>query len=134
MTRRLLGAVLPMMVLMLGLALPATAQEKMETGVWTGTVFAPDGQMFELSYDVSYADDALAIELFLPPETGIASLLAGDPMQDGGTLVFTLDVGEVVSCELSEQDNGQYEGECIDSTGGAGLMTMIPPEDGQAEN
>lgn len=130
MSRRLLGAVLPMMVLMLGFAAPAAAQDKMTAGLWTGAVLTPEGEAFDLSYDVSYADDKLAIELILPADLGMANVLATNPMQEAGVVVFTLDVGEVVNCELMALEDGAYEGECVDSTGGAALMTMIPPEDG----
>jgi hypothetical protein len=129
MSRRLLGSALTVLILMSGLAAPTAAQDKIETGMWTGTVFTPDGEVIDLSYDVSYADDGLAIELILPADLGMGNIMAGSPMHEGDAIVFTLDVGEQVSCSLMAQDDGQFEGECIDSTGGAALMTMIPPED-----
>jgi len=130
MSRRLLGGVLPVLVLTLGLAMPAAAQDKLTTGVWTGTVFTPDGQVFDLSYDVSYEDEQLGIELILPAEIGMGNIVADSPMFDQGSLAFSLEVGESVACQLAENEDGSYEGECIDSTGGAAVMTMIPPEDG----
>ncbi|MFV1987320.1 MAG: hypothetical protein ACC682_08555 [Gemmatimonadota bacterium] len=130
MSRRLLERVLPALVIMLGLAAPATAQDRLEAGVWTGTVFTPDGEVIDLSYDVSYADDVLAIEIILPTDLGMGNVMAGNPMHEADTLVFTLDVGVQISCTLMAQDDGQFEGECVDSSGEGVLMTMIPPEDG----
>lgn len=130
MSRRSFTALVPAAVLFLGLAAPATSQDKMEEGVWTGTVFMPDGEMLDLFYDVSYDDGGLAIELILPPETGMGTLFAESPMYEAETLVFTLDVGEAVSCSLTEEDDGRFEGECMDSSGVGALMTMFPPEEG----
>jgi len=130
MSRRRLGSMLPALVVMLGLAAPAAAQDKLEAGVWTGTVFTPDGDVIDLSYDVSYADDALSIELILPADLGEGNVMAENPMHEADTIVFTLDVGQQVSCTLMAQDDGQFEGECVDSSGEGALMIMIPPEDG----
>jgi hypothetical protein len=127
MSRRLVGGLLPVLVLLCGFALPAEAQEKMKAGMWTGAVLTPDGEAFDMSYDVSYMEDKLVIELILPADVGMGNVMATNPMQEAGFVIFTLDVGEVVNCELMAQDDGQYEGECIDSTGGAALMTMVPP-------
>lgn len=129
MSKRLWAGVLPMLVLFLGAAMPATGQERLSEGLWTGTVFTPDGQIVDLSYDVTYADDALGIELILPADLGMGNIFAGGPVHDGETLSFTLEVGESVSCNLIAQADGSYEGECIDSSGEGALMTMAPPED-----
>lgn len=130
MSKRLLGGLLPVLILFLGFAMPAAGQERLKEGLWTGTVFTPDGQVFDVSYDVSYAEDALGIELILPAEIGMGNIVAGGPVHEGEALSFTLEVGESVSCSLVAQADGSYEGECIDSTGEGAIMTMMPPEDG----
>ena len=132
MSRRFLGGMLPALLVMLAVATPAQAQaqDKMKTGLWTGTVFTPDGEVVDLAYDVTYDEDVLGIELILPADLGMGNIPAGNPMLEQGALTFSLEVGESVSCQLALNDDGSYEGECIDSTGGAALMTMIPPEDG----
>ena len=83
-----------------------------------------------LTYDVSYTDDGLSIEFTLPAEAGMGTIPAGDPMYEADALVFTLDVGDSVSCNLLFQDDGYFEGDCVDSSGEGALMTMFPPEDG----
>jgi len=133
MSRRIMCGMLPALVLGLGLVAPAAAQEKLATGTWTGTVLTPDGQLIELAWEVSYTDDALSIELIPPPEVS-PSLLAGNPVFDAGFLVFTIEVGETVSCNLATQDDGSIEGECVDSTGGAAIMSMMPPPPGAASS
>ena len=131
MSRPLLGSAVPVLILMFGLAAPTAAQDGLEAGMWTGTMFSPDGVVFDLSYDVSYADDALAIEMIPPADLGVGNIMFGDPMHDQDTLVFTLDVEDLhLNCTLMAQDNGQFEGECVGPSGEAGPMTMIPPEDG----
>lgn len=129
MSLRRLGGLLPALILFFSVAFPAAGQDRLKEGTWTGTVFAPDGQVFDLEYEVSYTDDALGIELFPPPEVGEGSIIAGNPTHEAETLAFTLNVGDTVSCALLKQDDGSYEGDCIDSSGEAALMTMIPPDD-----
>ena len=73
---------------------------------------------------------ALGIELVPPPDLGMGSIPANNPMLEEGALMFSIDGGESVSCQLMEADDGSCEGECVDSTGGAAIMTMIPPDEG----
>ncbi|MDX1392923.1 MAG: hypothetical protein R3195_00975 [Gemmatimonadota bacterium] len=130
MSIRRFARVLPLPVLAFVLAGPVAAQDELEAGMWTGTVIDPNGEVFDLQYDVSYVDDALVIDLIPPPEAGMSTVPTSEPMVDGGTLVFTFDIGQSISCALQHQDDGSYEGECLDSTGGAAIMTMMPPVDG----
>lgn len=124
--------VLPLLCLAFALAAPAAAQDRLEAGLWTGTVIDPNGEVYDIQYDVSYADDALVIDLIPPPEAGMSTVPTSDPMLEGGTLVFTFDIGQSISCALQHQDDGSYEGECLDSMGDAAIMTMMPPVDGEA--
>ena len=128
MLRRRLGVFLPALILFLGATTPAAGQDRLKEGMWTGTVIAPDGQVIDLEYEVSYVDDALGIELFPPPDLGQGSIVADNPTHEAEMIVFTMNVGESVSCSLARQEDGSYEGECVDSSGEAGLMIMIPPD------
>lgn len=133
MSRRMICGMLPALVLGFGLAAPAAGQEKLAAGTWAGTVLTPEGELIDLVWEVSYTDDALSIELIPPAEMG-GSLLAGNPVFDAGVLAFTIDVGETISCNLATQDDGSVEGECVDSTGGAAIMSMMPPPPGTASS
>ena len=42
---------------------------------------------------------------------------------DGELLSFTLEVGVSVACSLLRQEDGHYEGECVDPSGDAALQT-----------
>ena len=128
--RRGIGA-LSAVVLTLALAVPAAAQDRMAAGTWTGTVITPEGEVFDMMYDVSYADDVLAIDLIPPAEVGMGSVTTNEPVEEAGMLVFSFDIGQSINCSLQRQDDGSYEGECVDSTGGAAVMTMMPPADGR---
>jgi hypothetical protein len=118
--------------LALGLVLAGTvrAQEqekRLAEGMWTGTVYPPDGDLIELEYEVSYGDDGLAIVLHPPAEVGVGPLAADDPVYDVQTLSFTLMVGDTVLCTLLEEEDGHFEGDCVDASGEPALMTMFPP-------
>ena len=47
---------------------------------------------------------------------------------DGVSLTLTLEVGVSVACSLLLQDDGHFEGECIDPSGVESWITMFPPE------
>lgn len=112
------------------LAVPAAAQEKLAVGIWTGVVIAPDDQVWDIDYEVWYDEEgALAIELTPPPEVG-GPIVASNVALTADALNFTLEVGETISCQLLRIDDGHYEGECLDSAGEAGIMSMFPPDPG----
>lgn len=116
------------LLMMVVLTVPAMAQEKLAEGIWSGSVFPPDDEAMDLDYDVSYVDGELDLVLMLPAEMGMDEVQAGEVDHDGDLLSFTLDVGMVVFCELYQQDDGHFEGECADASGDSGLLTMYPPE------
>ena len=109
------------------LAVPAAAQEKLAVGTWTGVVIPPDEAPLDIDYEVWYDEEgALAIELTPPPDMG-GPIAASEVSLTVDALSFTLEVGDTVRCQLLLIDDGHYEGECIDSSGEAGIMSMFPP-------
>lgn len=109
------------------LAVPAAAQDKLAVGTWTGVVIAPDDQVWDIDYEVWYDEEgALAVELTPPPDVG-GPIAASNVSLTADALSFTLEVGETVRCQLLLIEDGHYEGECIDSNGEAGIMSMFPP-------
>jgi len=127
MKKLVLSGGLPALFLMFAIV-PASAQDMLTEGTWTGFVYPPDADVIELEYNLAYVDGGLEIEVMLPPEAGVGSLVAEDVQHDGDLLSFTLNVGDVVTCALYAQDDGHYEGECSDSTGEPGTLAMYPPE------
>lgn len=105
-----------------------SAQERIHEGTWTGMVVPPGEEIVEVEYRVSYGEAGLEIELVPPPDLA-PPLPATEILHDGEVLSFTLEVDATltVSCALYRQDDGRYEGECIDPSGEAALMTMFPP-------
>lgn len=100
---------------------------RLAEGMWTGTVYPPEGELIELEYEVSYGEEGLAIVLHPPAETGVGSVTADDPVYEALTLTFTLVVGDTIMCTLFEEEDGHLEGDCVDSSGEPALMTMFPP-------
>lgn len=105
----------------------ASQETRLTEGMWTGTVYPPDGELIELEYEVSYGEEGLAIVLYPPAETGVGSVTADDPVYEALTLTFTLVVGDTIMCTLFEEEDGHLEGDCVDSSGEPALMTMFPP-------
>ena len=131
MSRRLIRAGLFVAFATLCLALPATAQDRVTEGTWTGTAYAPTGEVFDLEVVVRYEEDALSIEIVPPPDSGMGTFPTSDAMFEENTLTFTFDPsGTVISCTLAGQEDGSFEGECLDSTGEAAIMSIFPPADG----
>lgn len=133
MSRRLIRAALPFAVL-IAFAGPAAAQDdRLTEGTWTGTAYAPTGEVFELEVVVSYEEDALAMEVIPPPDAGMGAIPTTDPLFTENTLTFTFDAGgDMINCTLIGQEDGSFEGECLDSTGEAAIMTIMPPADGSS--
>ncbi len=121
---------LALITVALFLAAPLQAQDRLQQGTWSGMVYPPDADMIPLDYAIRYEDDTLVLELLPPAEMGMGAIPADNPTFVEGTLSFTLNVGEVISCSLFQGDDGHLEGECVDSTGGGATMTMFPPEGG----
>ncbi|MDX1578033.1 MAG: hypothetical protein R3266_06095 [Gemmatimonadota bacterium] len=85
----------------------------------------------DLEYLVAYGEDGLEITLVPPPDLNIENVPAADIFHDGETLTFTIDVGTNVQCTLFREEDGAFEGECVDEAGEGGLMTMVPPAGGR---
>jgi len=106
---------------------PATAQD-MASGTWAGTVTGPDGQGVDVTFEVSAADGDLAIMLIPPADTGMGGMVLEEIAMADGVLTFVFPVPNVrVVCELSRDDEGAFEGECVGDDGNSGHMRMVPP-------
>lgn len=49
---------------------------------------------------------------------------------EDGDLHFNWNPGVDLICVLEDQQDGSYTGECVDPSGEAGVLTMVPPEEG----
>ena len=111
-------------------ALPGSGQAKLAEGTWTGLLIPPESEVvgeYVVEYVVSYGDGGLEVELVLPPDTGMGTIVASQLVFDGDSLEFVLEVGVSVFCSLGRQSDGHYEGECNDPSGVRSGITMFPP-------
>lgn len=109
--------------------LPALAQE-LPTGIWSGTISPPDQAGMDVDYEVSYDDEgALHIDLIPPPGLGAPDSIPFDGIElVDGVLTFGWSAGTDLLCELIQQEDGSFEGECVDLGGSPGILVMIPPD------
>ncbi len=108
------------LILTVGLTQAQTLQE----GAWTGAAVTPGGETFELTYTVSHPDGVLSIMMEV---TGQGSFpLDGVGLTDG-ELSFAFNAGTFLTCVLTQQDDGGFEGVCLADDGSSGQLTMIPP-------
>ena len=110
------------LILTVGLTQAQTLQE----GAWTGTAVSPDGEIFGLTYNVSHPDGVLSIMMEVP---GQGSFPLNAVALADGELSFSFEAGNFLTCVLTQQDDGGFEGECLADDGSSGqlTMTMMPP-------
>lgn len=102
----------------------ASAQD-IATGTWTGTISPPGGSPLEITYEVAATADGFSVLVNGPGEP----LPGSDVVVGDDRLTFTFEPGTPVDCVLMLQDDGRYEGECVDAGGDPGVLVMIPPGD-----
>ncbi|MEO8200357.1 MAG: hypothetical protein ABI679_07550 [Gemmatimonadota bacterium] len=100
--------------------------QKLDAGTWTGSTTDPSGQVQQVTYDVATIGDTIHVSMALP---GGAKLDFSQVHFDKGKLVFSveMDAGRKISCNLDRRGDGSYSGDCTDSEGKHGRVTMIPP-------
>lgn len=116
------------LALLLG-ALPAFGQE-LPAGTWSGTISPPDQPGFDVQYEVSYDEaGALQIDLIPPPGLGAPDTIPFEGIElSDGVLTFGWSAGTDLICELVRQEDGSFEGECVDMGGTPGIVVMVPPD------
>jgi hypothetical protein len=107
-------------------AAPASLHaQKLATGTWTGTIAPPDAEAFAVTFAVSMSGDTTRITASL----GTESLMFDDVKVLADRITFTFDPGDAhVSCTLMLGEAGVYKGDCLDTDGGTGVITMVPPK------
>ncbi len=131
MTRHTLAGGLAGAALAVLLAVPGSAQE-LQAGLWSGTVSSPEGQSFEIHYEVVYGEEGLEIAIIPPPEAPQDRYeLSGIELEDGLlTFGWSPEPELWVDCALQLHEEGYYEGECVAGDGESGILKMIPPDEG----
>lgn len=54
----------------IGIGASSTAAQELAEGTWTGSVMEPDGEGFDVTYEVAYEDGALTIAIVPPARSG----------------------------------------------------------------
>ncbi len=111
---------------------PAAHAQELIVGTWTGQVIPPDGEVFEVEYEVQIVDDVLTIALIPPPDAG-APLDRFEfnevSLEEDGSLTFWWEPETRLDCVLEPEEDGSYEGACTDEGGESGILIMEPPGD-----
>jgi len=102
----------------------ASAQE-LESGTWTGSVFLPDGQLFDVTYEVVSDTDSLSIDIAAP---AFGKLPFSDIEVTESELTFEFRPGPLVFCVLEWTSGGSYEGTCAPDGEEEAQMIMSPPK------
>ena len=102
----------------------SSAQDDLVDGTWSGTMTQPgDGEALALEYHVTHQQGKLAI--------AIATPMGRFPFSDisfvGGALRFTWQPGPSIDCQLEPRHDHGYSGDCVDESGAAGQLLMVPP-------
>ena len=106
--------------------LPASlAAQKLTPGTWTGTISPPDQGALEASFIVRMAGDTTKLTL----KADGHELEASDIKVEANRLLFAFSPGEtVIRCTLLLRDDKSYSGDCVDLSGGKGVIVMNPPK------
>jgi hypothetical protein len=93
-------------------------------GIWTGNGVGPEGDSFEVTFEVQVNGDTLDIVMVGPdgrrlPLTNIRF--------EAEKFLFTWSPGIEVNCVLSPVEGGGYSGPCTDTNGETGQIAMSPP-------
>jgi hypothetical protein len=122
-TRRLAVA---LAFLVLGPALAAA--QKLDAGLWTGTVTPPGEPAVAVTYDVKIAGDTISITLNAAEH---GSFPFSEIKLGNGKLLFSWTAGNsALKCELKPRADAAWAGTCADSDGSTGEMVMVPPKKG----
>jgi len=102
----------------------SSAQDDLVDGTWSGTMTQPgDGEALTLEYHVTHQEGKLAV--------AIATPMGRFPFSDisfvGEAFLFTWQPGPSIYCRLEPLHDGGYSGDCVDESGAAGQLLMVPP-------
>lgn len=115
----------PSIALILALAFPAAiAAQALAPGSRAGEVVNPDGQTFEVTFEIVEQAGEVAITIDVP---GVATLPLEDLVVREDRLSFAWRPGQRLDCELWRTEQGGYDGGCADATGVEGQMRIFPP-------
>ncbi|MEX2283893.1 MAG: hypothetical protein WEE89_15515 [Gemmatimonadota bacterium] len=122
-TRRFAAA---LAFLILGPAVAAA--QKLDAGLWTGTVTPPGEPAVAVTYDVKIAGDTISITLNAAEH---GSFPFSEIKIANGKLTFSWVAGPTpLKCELKPREDAAWAGTCADPDGATGEMVMVPPKKG----
>lgn len=107
------------------MVVPGLQAQDLVSGKWTGTVVDPDGEVFNVTYDIETANDTLTVLM--------NSLMGQFPLRninvDGDHITFTWSTRVAkLNCDLERQEDGSYTGDCVFGNGNSAQLLMAPPK------
>ena len=107
------------------MVVPGLQAQDLVSGKWTGTVVDPDGEVFNVTYDIETANDTLTVMMNSP--------MGPFPLRninvDGDHITFTWSTRVAnLKCDVERQEDGSYTGDCVLDNGASGQLLMVPPK------
>jgi hypothetical protein len=118
---------LPLLLIALALqVVPSSAlAQRLKPGNWTGTVTPPGEAAVNTTFDVRLNGDTVSITL----KSEFGEFPLTEIKVEPDRLLFTFSPGTTVRCTLMLREDASYSGDCLDSDGGVGVISMSPPGD-----
>ncbi len=115
-----------MAIVAAGLAGVRLQAQTLETGKWKARMLPPDSEYLDLLLNVEGAGDSLQLTLEVPSYQAqtfpvYRVRLAGDHLS------FRWRLGVQLDCSVDRQEDGSFQGGCLDPRGGRGPILLIPP-------
>jgi hypothetical protein len=118
--------VIALLVLGLIAAPVVCSAQSLKAGTWTGSVIAPEGDETPVTYDVSVKGDSLGIMIHAGEHGDFA---AEGGYHSAGKITFVFTPGIRVTCTLTKNEAGEFNGPCVGDDGATGQMKMVPPKE-----
>ncbi len=105
------------------------SNKKLEPGRWVGSLSPMNHPKMEnpLTYDVSYVNDKLVIDIVGPDSTVIKTQ---DPRTEDDTLYFSFEEPEeqvLLTCKMAGNGENAFAGKCTDESGKWAYFRMSYP-------
>ncbi len=105
------------------------SDKKLEAGRWVGSLSPMNHPEMEnpLTYDVSYTDGKLSIDIMGPDSTVMGTK---DPRIQNDTLYFSFEEPEeqvLLTCKMADKGDHVYAGRCTDNSGKWAYFRMRYP-------
>lgn len=114
-------------VLLVAFMAPAVCSaQAIKSGTWTGTVQPPDGDVTDLTFDITVMGDSLGVVIHAGEH---GDFTAREGRYADGKITFAFEPGVTVRCTLARVEDGSFAGNCQGEDGSLAPMTLVPPKE-----